>query len=87
MEPTPENMQAFVDRMIEAGWIRGSATNAEWLALQWTPKGIQLARHFKEIAESFPGGINMDGLACLAAIIHATSHQISSGGEMPDGRA
>lgn len=67
--PTPEEMTAFIDRMMEAGFLSGSARDAKMLVLRWTPKGIQLTKAFRELIEAFDDRLNAKEVICLLATL------------------
>ena len=68
-EPTQEDMNAFVDRMMEAGFLSGSARDDQMLVLRWTPEGTRLAKTLRELVQAFDDRLNAKEVICLLGIL------------------
>lgn len=82
--PTPDEVFAFMDRMVEAGLIRRFARDQENLVADWTPEGAQFARTFNDLAKDANGNADLRNVFLVMVVLQA--HGPKEGGNVPNGR-
>jgi hypothetical protein len=81
-EPSPQDLQYMIDRLLAAGWItEGAFTgDADSFAVKWTPSGHRKARQLFELLEEFGVDARAKDFTLFRAFMRGSEKPPETGG-------